>query len=81
MVILLLLETIATVVNKRMLKKELRSSAEPAAPLDKDVPCGDKRYCKEMTSCDEAKFYLSQCELSPLDGDADGVPCEKLCKR
>ena len=61
--------------------RTLTSSVEPTVLLDNDVACGNKRYCKEMTSCDEAKFYLSQCELSPLDGDADGVPCEKLCKR
>ena len=81
MVILLLLGTIATVVNKRMLKKELRSSAELAAPLDKDVPCSNKRLFKEMTFCEEAKFYLTQCGLSRLDCDGDGIPCEKLCKR
>ncbi|MGZ8945728.1 MAG: thermonuclease family protein [Methylococcaceae bacterium] len=42
--------------------------------------CGSKRYCKEMASCEEAKFYLTQCGLSRLDGDGDGVPCEKLCR-
>ncbi|MDD5410907.1 MAG: thermonuclease family protein, partial [Methylobacter sp.] len=41
--------------------------------------CGSKQYCKEMTSCEEAKFYLTQCGLSRLDGDGDGVPCEKTC--
>lgn len=41
--------------------------------------CGSKRYCKEMTSCEEAKFYLNQCGLSRLDGDGDGIPCEKIC--
>ena len=61
--------------------KELTSNDEPAVPQVKDVTCGNKRYCKEMTSCEEAKFYLSQCGLSRLDGDGDGVPCEKLCKR
>ncbi len=42
--------------------------------------CGSKRYCKEMTTCEEAKMYLSQCGLKSLDGNGDGVPCEKLCK-
>ena len=59
--------------------KELRSIVEPEVPQDKEVTCGDKRYCKEMTSCEEAKFYLTQCGLTRLDGD--GAPCEKLCKR
>ncbi|WP_288841844.1 thermonuclease family protein [uncultured Deefgea sp.] len=41
--------------------------------------CGQKRYCKEMSSCEEAKFYLRQCGATKIDGDGDGVPCEKLC--
>ena len=28
-----------------------------------------------MINCDEAKFYLTQCGLTRLDGDGDGVPC------
>ncbi len=42
--------------------------------------CGSKRYCREMTSCDEAKFYLRECDLYRLDGDQDGVPCESICR-
>jgi len=38
-----------------------------------------KRYCNQMKSCDEAKFYLSKCGISSLDGDQDGNPCESLC--
>jgi micrococcal nuclease len=40
----------------------------------KDFTCGSKRYCKEMTSCAEAMFYLKECGLSSLDGNNDGVP-------
>lgn len=42
--------------------------------------CGAKQYCREMTSCAEARFYLNQCGLARLDGDRDGVPCETLCR-
>ncbi|WP_180273533.1 thermonuclease family protein [Iodobacter sp. BJB302] len=42
--------------------------------------CGSKRYCKEMSSCEEAKFYLQHCGVQTIDGDRDGVPCEKLCR-
>jgi endonuclease YncB( thermonuclease family) len=42
--------------------------------------CGSKRYCREMTSCDEARFYLRKCGLSRLDGDKNGVPCESICR-
>ncbi len=52
-----------------------RSAATGAA-----FTCGTKRYCREMTSCKEAQFYLLQCGLTRLDGDKDGVPCEKICR-
>jgi len=42
--------------------------------------CGSKRYCREMASCEEARFYLRECGLQRLDGDRDGVPCESLCR-
>lgn len=41
--------------------------------------CEGKRICKEMDSCEEARFYLTQCSVSSLDRDNDGVPCESIC--
>lgn len=42
--------------------------------------CGTKRYCKEMESCDEALYFYQVCNVSRLDGDKDGIPCEALCR-
>ena len=44
-----------------------------------EVDCSAKRYCKDMSICDEAKAYLIQCGFKNLDRDGDGVPCEALC--
>lgn len=43
--------------------------------------CGTKHRCKEMTSCEEARFYLNVCGVRSLDGDKDGTPCEALCTK
>lgn len=43
--------------------------------------CADSKYCKEMTSCAEAKFHLNECGESRLDRDGDGVPCENVCRK
>lgn len=53
-----------------------------SSPVQTGTPfrCGTKRTCGEMTSCAEAMFHLKECGLSRLDGDNDGVPCEKLCR-
>jgi len=42
--------------------------------------CGAKRYCSQMSSCEEAYFYLEKCGVKRLDRDRDGIPCEKICK-
>lgn len=44
-----------------------------------DSACGKKRHCSEMTSCEEARHYLTKCGIETMDGDGDGVPCEALC--
>ncbi|MDR9830894.1 cold shock domain-containing protein [Vibrio sp. FNV 38] len=38
--------------------------------------CDGKTYCSQMTSCNEAKFYLANCPNVKIDGNRDGVPCE-----
>jgi cold shock CspA family protein len=39
--------------------------------------CEGKQHCSEMLSCDEAKFYLKNCPDVMIDGDNDGIPCER----
>jgi micrococcal nuclease len=41
--------------------------------------CGTKKYCKDMISCEEAKYFLNTCGVKSLDGDKDGTPCESIC--
>jgi len=51
------------------------SAKLPVAQVD----CSAKKYCKDMSICDEAKAYLIQCGMKNLDRDGDGVPCESIC--
>ena len=42
--------------------------------------CTPRRLCTQITTCEEARYYLEQCSWGyKLDGDSDGIPCEKLC--
>ena len=36
-----------------------------------------KTYCNEMSSCAEAYFHLEHCSGTEMDGDGDGIPCER----
>ena len=52
----------------------LQPASEPLTEYD----CAPK-YCKDMTSCEEAVYKLTVCEYGRLDNDNDGIPCEAIC--
>ena len=39
--------------------------------------CQGKTRCSEMVSCAEAMYYLNNCPNVEIDGDHNGIPCEK----
>jgi hypothetical protein len=64
--------------------------AESAVPLVKspavaapgaEYKCDGRIYCSQMTSCAEATYFLQNCPGTRMDGNNDGIPCEKQwCK-
>jgi len=65
-----------------------RTGVAPATSSDTRAPvmpqnltsafrCDGRTHCSQMTSCDEAKFFLRNCPGTQMDGDGDGVPCEQ----
>lgn len=59
------------------------SFERPAArslPTSRSRRCDGRLHCSQMTSCEEATFFLNNCPGVKMDGDHDGVPCEEqLC--
>ncbi|MCI5114838.1 MAG: cold-shock protein [Candidatus Electrothrix sp. AW2] len=51
--------------------------ARSALNNEKKYKCAGKRHCSEMISCSEAFFYQENCPGTKMDGDGDGIPCEK----
>ncbi|WP_190234213.1 excalibur calcium-binding domain-containing protein [Mesorhizobium sp. M4A.F.Ca.ET.050.02.1.1] len=42
--------------------------------------CQPRRTCSQISSCDEAQWYLNNCPWGgKLDRDGDGIACETLC--
>ena len=39
--------------------------------------CDGRTYCSQMTSCQEATFFIKNCPGAKMDGNNDGVSCEK----
>lgn len=50
--------------------------ASPVTPFN----CDGRSHCSQMTSCAEATQFLRHCPGMEMDGDGDGIPCERqLC--
>ena len=39
--------------------------------------CDGRKHCSQMTSCEEATYFLKNCPGTKMDGDNDGIPCEQ----
>lgn len=49
-------------------------------PPEPSFTCDGRAYCSQMRSCAEATYFIRQCPGTHMDGDGDGVPCERqLC--
>jgi len=66
-----------------------QGSVEPSRPHSltaetipsQQLKCDGRTYCSQMTSCQEATFFLQNCPGVKMDGNNDGIPCEKQwCK-
>lgn len=52
-----------------------RSRQEQTPPPS--FKCDGRIYCSQMTSCQEATYFLKNCPGVKMDGNHDGVPCEE----
>ncbi len=52
----------------------------PETPVN--YKCDGRTYCSQMTSCEEATFFLRNCPGVKMDGGkSNGIPCEsQWCK-
>lgn len=39
--------------------------------------CDGRTHCSQMNSCEEAIFFIQNCPNTKMDGNNDGIPCEK----
>ena len=59
--------------------------AEDLPPAESELAMSDlsfdcePKYCKDMSSCEEAVYQWIVCDIDRLDNDNDGVPCESIC--
>ena len=58
------------------------AAATTGSPNVAQFKCDGRAYCSQMTSCEEATYFLRNCPGVKMDGNNDGVPCEQQwCRR
>lgn len=50
------------------------SASQSIAP---SFACDSRKHCSQMTSCAEATYFIQHCPNTKMDGNNDGIPCEK----
>ena len=50
-------------------------------PVRVSFRCDGRQYCSQMASYEEAKYFLKNCPNTKMDGDNDGIPCERQFQR
>lgn len=55
-----------------MYETKVRTQATPRFQCE-----AGKIHCSHMSSCAEATFYIQHCPNTQMDGDDDGIPCER----
>lgn len=59
-----------------------KPTARAPASVSGKFSCDGRTYCSQMHSCEEAKYFLANCPGAKMDGDGNGIPCEKQwCSR
>ena len=53
-----------------------RAADVPAAATPQ-FSCDGRTHCSHMRSCAEATYFLQHCPNTKMDGNHDGVPCER----
>ncbi|OTG65616.1 cold shock domain-containing protein [Acinetobacter silvestris] len=46
-----------------------------------EFSCDGRQHCSQMRSYEEALFFIRNCPNTKMDGNRDGIPCEKQFRR
>jgi hypothetical protein len=53
------------------------TKSQPQSQSQSQYQCDGRQHCSQMSSYEEAKFFNDHCPGTKMDGDADGIPCER----
>jgi predicted negative regulator of RcsB-dependent stress response len=67
--------------SERQSTKAPPAAAKAAAGSVNFLTCDSRNSCGQMTSCEEAKFFIQNCPGMSREGNREGTTCEQQwCK-
>ncbi|MCP4323828.1 MAG: excalibur calcium-binding domain-containing protein [Alteromonadales bacterium] len=66
-----------TNADLELLTASTKTVSEPVDFHESNYTCDGRQHCSQMSSCEEATFFIQNCPNTKMDGDNDGVPCER----
>ncbi|HHX35109.1 MAG TPA: excalibur calcium-binding domain-containing protein [Gammaproteobacteria bacterium] len=64
------------VITTNSVPKPFQPNILAPAPTSQ-FSCDGRTHCSQMRSCAEATYFLRNCPNTKMDGDGNGVPCER----
>lgn len=66
------IDEVPVLTNEDIERMPIYESATPRFQCE-----AGKTHCSHMSSCAEATFYIQNCPNTQMDGNGDGIPCER----
>jgi hypothetical protein len=63
--------------TQRQSAPALLAKPEKTTASTHSFTCDGRTTCSQMTSCEEATYFLQNCPNTMMDGDHNGIPCEQ----
>ena len=65
-------------IEEKVVTPPIPKQVKVVKPKPKKVfKCDGREYCSQMRSYEEAKYFNDFCPNTKMDGDGDGIPCER----
>ena len=68
---------VITNADLKLLNTPTETAEESSFFSEEIYSCDGRQHCSQMSSCEEATFFIENCPNTKMDGDHDGVPCER----
>lgn len=62
-------------------KPSTKQVAKKVKKRSESFRCDGRQHCSQMRSYEEAKYFIRNCPNTKMDGDGDGIPCERQFRR